>query len=197
MWRREVAAERRRLSEDSFLASRHRRLLQLIAITGRFWQASEEAHFDCRQRNPQLSRNVGRPAKHFRWFRVVSGGQAPGPGRRRIDSRETQIVKRAVALVRSDEGAGQRGSQRAAVARVLAEDIAKDAPVSRTLRVQLQHQIREGVPDALSLVRAVRGCEPARFDRVCRAVSRALKAPPQLVSRICPKWSLHACLLEA
>ena len=177
-WERDVAADRRALSKDAFLATRHRRLLQLIAITGRFWQASEEAYFNCCQRNPsQLHRTVGRPPKHFRWFRTVPTGRPPHTGRHPIDSRETAIVTRAVDLLRA--GPAQRGAQRAAVARALAEDIARDTPAERSLRTQLRHQENEGVSATLSRVRAVRRLDPARFDRVCRAVSRALKHSPK------------------
>jgi hypothetical protein len=174
-WQRGVAADRR-MSEEVFLANRHRRVLQRIAITARFWQASEEAYFDCCQRNPHLlPRRVGRPRKHFRWFRTVPTGQAPRVGRRRIDNRETGIVTRAVALLRACEGDAKRGTQRPVVARLLAE--AAVGTPARSMRAQLRHHEQEGASEALSSVRAVRRLDPARFDRVARSVSRALRHP--------------------
>ena len=167
-WEREVAADRRGLSREAFQADRARRLNQLIEITGTFWRDSEEAYFKCCQRNRQLlPRTAGRPAKHFRWLRTVRGGAQVG--RPRIDSDAATVVTRSVAFIRSAERAAQALPQREAVARALAESMARNTPGQRALKERLRNRTVFDPATSRSFVAEVRRIDPARFDRIARA----------------------------
>ena len=140
---------------------------ELLRIVTRFWRATEEAYFECRLRNwNRLEHGPGRRPKDFHWFRTVPTGQ----------NRTAEIIERVrVRVVAEAELHRHRLRPRDVLVDILWEEIPPSSAEHRRLLHTLDSYEETSRSTRSARAKAVRSLDPPGFDRLERAVDRALE----------------------